>query len=87
MTSASAISLSHASPDYLDRRASFTAGSEVFHHVNFWIQCSGRTKHYERHGVAADWKAVTDAITVAQTYECPCKKVVSLSFTINNHGI
>ncbi len=87
MTDVKAVTFSHTSPDYLDRRASFTPGSEVFQRVNYFIQCSGRAKHYERHGVAADWRALTEAINDAQVFDCPCKKTVSLSFGINTHGV
>lgn len=82
-----AFSFSHESPDYLDRRASFVPGTEVFQRVNFFIQCSGRTKHYERHGTAADYKAVIAAVNDAQTFDCPCKKTVTLTFAINTHGL
>jgi len=82
-----AVTLSHTSPDFLDERATFVPGSEVFQRVNFFVQCSGRNHHYSRHGVAQDWKALTEAINDAQTFNCPCKKTVTLTFNINVHGL
>jgi hypothetical protein len=84
----SRIELTTASPDYLDRRASFVSGSEVFTRVNFFIKCNkSHRDHYEQTGVVADWRALCDVINTAQCHPCPCVKTVSLSFTINRCGI